>query len=244
MGSVDSLRLDETLGAPERRERKKHLAKPSIRYELIVVLVATAVFFGCLFQPPSLMDDVDAVQAQIARNMLDSGDWVTARLDGVAYLEKSPAQILDDCRLLQDFRRARLGGAHSRGAVRSAAVLADRADRDRGRFRHAAGLYAGLALATCVGLFLFTRILIPDVGPHPDHHAGHVVVPARARAGRTAPAPLGRGSWPPASALGLLLKGLIAAVFPIGGGSALPAAIQAAVPAADVAAAAAVLRER
>ncbi len=36
------------------------------------------------------MDDVDAVQAQIARNMLTSGDWVTARLDGVVYLEKSP----------------------------------------------------------------------------------------------------------------------------------------------------------
>jgi len=32
------------------------------------------------------MDDVDAVQAQIARNMLVSGDYVTARLDGVAYL--------------------------------------------------------------------------------------------------------------------------------------------------------------
>ncbi len=36
------------------------------------------------------MDDVDAVQAQIARNMLSSGDWVTARLDGVPYLEKAP----------------------------------------------------------------------------------------------------------------------------------------------------------
>ena len=36
------------------------------------------------------MDDVDAVQAQIARNMLTSGDWVTARLDGVPYLEKAP----------------------------------------------------------------------------------------------------------------------------------------------------------
>lgn len=36
------------------------------------------------------MDDVDAVQAQIARSMLDSGDWVTARLDGVVYLEKAP----------------------------------------------------------------------------------------------------------------------------------------------------------
>jgi len=36
------------------------------------------------------MDDVDAVQAQIARNMLDSGDWVIAQLDGVPYIEKSP----------------------------------------------------------------------------------------------------------------------------------------------------------
>jgi 4-amino-4-deoxy-L-arabinose transferase-like glycosyltransferase len=52
--------------------------------------VAAAVFLGCIVSPPSLMDDVDAVQAQIARNMLDSGDWVTARLDGIAYLEKSP----------------------------------------------------------------------------------------------------------------------------------------------------------
>ncbi len=36
------------------------------------------------------MDDVDSVQAQIARTMLESGDWVTARLDGVKYLEKAP----------------------------------------------------------------------------------------------------------------------------------------------------------
>src|SRR5207248_7136091 len=30
-------------------------------------------------------------------------------------------------------------------------------------FGRRAGLYAGLSTATCVGLFLFTRILIPDV---------------------------------------------------------------------------------
>ena len=57
---------------------------------LIVLLVAAAVYAGCMISPPSLMDDVDAVQAQIARNMLTSGDWVTARLDGIAYLEKAP----------------------------------------------------------------------------------------------------------------------------------------------------------
>src|SRR5271165_1249376 len=60
------------------------------RYELIVVLVTALIYLGCIVSPPSLMDDVDAVQAQIARNMLTSGDWVTATLDGVKYLEKSP----------------------------------------------------------------------------------------------------------------------------------------------------------
>src|SRR5215470_6273099 len=61
-----------------------------LRAELIVVVIAAAIFLGTAFSPPHLMDDVDAVQAQIAANMVHSGDWVTARLNGVAYLEKSP----------------------------------------------------------------------------------------------------------------------------------------------------------
>ena len=60
------------------------------RVLLIVGLFAAAVYLGCILSPPSLMDDVDAVQAQIARNMLSSGDWVTAHLDGVPFLEKPP----------------------------------------------------------------------------------------------------------------------------------------------------------
>src|ERR1700681_1843744 len=92
MGSVDALPLDEEMGHPGRPGGGTAVrdAQRRFRYELIVVLVAAVVFFGCAISPPSLMDDVDAVQAHIARNMLDSGDWVTARLDGVAYLEKSP----------------------------------------------------------------------------------------------------------------------------------------------------------
>src|SRR4051812_319207 len=60
------------------------------RYDLIVCLFAAAIYLVACISPPALMDDVDAVQAQIARNMLDSGDWVTARLNGIPYLEKSP----------------------------------------------------------------------------------------------------------------------------------------------------------
>jgi 4-amino-4-deoxy-L-arabinose transferase and related glycosyltransferases of PMT family len=62
----------------------------SAYFGLIVVAIAAIVFLGCIISPPSLMDDVDAVQAQISRNMLDSGDWVTARLDGVATSKNPP----------------------------------------------------------------------------------------------------------------------------------------------------------
>src|ERR1039457_1457112 len=94
MGSVDALPMDEALGYSDRAGAggKPDVSQRSRRYELIVVLFAAAVFLACIVSPPSLMDDVDSVQAQIARNMLDSGDWVTARLDGVAYLEKAPAK--------------------------------------------------------------------------------------------------------------------------------------------------------
>src|SRR3954452_19994874 len=88
MGPADAFPVAETLegGDPSGR------GKPSrnLRYQLVVALVAALIFVGCIVSPPSLMDDVDAVQAQIARNMLESGDWTTARLDGVPYLEKSP----------------------------------------------------------------------------------------------------------------------------------------------------------
>ncbi len=34
------------------------------------------------------MDDVDSVTANIARTMVETGDWVTPRLNGIAYFEK------------------------------------------------------------------------------------------------------------------------------------------------------------
>src|SRR5215467_378931 len=87
MGSVGTRELGEPKSAAAAGEQERGLP---FRLEAAVVLVAALIFLGCAFSPPALMDDVDAVQAQIARNMLDSGDWVTARLNGVAYLEKAP----------------------------------------------------------------------------------------------------------------------------------------------------------
>jgi 4-amino-4-deoxy-L-arabinose transferase-like glycosyltransferase len=129
---------------------------------LIVLLVAGAIYFGCIVSPPSLMDDVDAIQAQIARNMLTSGDWVTARLDGVPYLEKAPFIYW----IIAIFYKVL--GVYDWVAripiVLSVMALAWLTAAFGGwAFGRRAGFYAGLCMATCVGLFLFTRILIPDV---------------------------------------------------------------------------------
>ena len=108
------------------------------------------------------MDDVDAVQAQISRNMLTSGDWVTARLDGVVYLEKAPFVYWAMAVNYMIF------GAHDWAARIPIALSAIglcwlTAAFGTWAFGKRAGFYAGLCLATCIGLFLFTRILIPDV---------------------------------------------------------------------------------
>ena len=128
----------------------------------MVLLVAGAVYLGCIVSPPSLMDDVDAVQAQIARNMLTSGDWVTPRLDGVVYMEKAPLiywtiALSYKCFGVHDWA-ARIPIALS---VMGLAWLT--AAFGVWAFGKRSGLYAGLCMATCIGIFLFTRILIPDV---------------------------------------------------------------------------------
>jgi 4-amino-4-deoxy-L-arabinose transferase-like glycosyltransferase len=160
------------------------------------------------------MDDVDSVQAQIARNMLRSGDWVTARLDGVPYLEKAPGKYWMTAVSFMIF------GVHDWAAriplALSAILLCWLVFRfGIWAFSLRAGFYAGLALATCVGLFLFTRVLIPDVvltlaialalwallralddrEPHPRRWAGMMAA---------------------SLAAAVLLKGLIGILFPAG----------------------------
>jgi 4-amino-4-deoxy-L-arabinose transferase-like glycosyltransferase len=195
--------------------RLLHSGKNSYLY-LAVLFFAGAIYLGCIISPPSLMDDVDAVQAQISRNMLTTGDWVTARLDGVVYLEKAPLVywlIAGSYKIFGVYDwSARIPIALSAmGLAWLTAAFGVWA------FGKPAGFYAGLCMATGIGLFLFTRILIPDVmltfttalamwaflralddeEPHPRVWA--LVLAAS----------LGTG---------LLLKSLIAIVFPVAAG--------------------------
>jgi 4-amino-4-deoxy-L-arabinose transferase-like glycosyltransferase len=149
---------DQPLTAADRSSNTAGLIS---RSDWIVIAVASLVFLVSIGSPPRLMDDVDAVQAQAARTMLASGDWVTARLDGVAYLEKAPLNYWMMAVAYKIF------GVHDWAARLPhalAVVLLCWVTYRFGRwaFGESAGLYAGIAISTSVGLFLFTRILIPD----------------------------------------------------------------------------------
>ena len=128
----------------------------------LVFLIAAAVYLGSVVSPPSLMDDVDAVQAQIAKTMLTSGDWVTARLDGVLYLEKAPLIYWLMAIFYKIFGVADWV-ARLPVALASIALALLSTSFGMWAFGERAGFYAGLVMSTCVGLFLFTRIQIPDV---------------------------------------------------------------------------------
>ncbi len=126
------------------------------------MLFAAVIFLTGIISPPSLMDDVDASQALVARNMLQSGDWVTARLDGVAFLDKAPLKFWITTIFFAIF------GVHDwvarlPGALSAIALCWVTFRFGRWAFSTKVGYYAGLFLSTCVGLFLFTRIVIPDV---------------------------------------------------------------------------------
>lgn len=162
------------------------------------------------------MDDVDAVQAQIARNMLQSGDFVTARLDGIKYLEKSPLKYWMIAGSFKVF------GVHDWAAripIALSVVLLCWITMRFGvwAFGTRAGIYGGLILATSIGLFLFTRILIPDTVLTLTITIAMWGLLRALDEDEAHPRLWALLMWA-AMGTGLLLKGLIAAVFPMAAG--------------------------
>ena len=182
-----------------------------------VALVLLWLAFYCtwtLFRPP-LLDDADSVHAEVAREMLLRHDWVTLYANGIRYLEKAPLYYWMMAASMKVFG---VSTAATRvpmaGSVLALTLLVEAFARRA--FRAArAGLYAGLIALSSFGVFIFSRINLPDVlvcallswavfcywlteqedGP-PTRHACW--------------------GFAAACALNLLSKGLIGIVFPVG----------------------------
>ncbi len=124
---------------------------------------------GGLFSP-GLLDDVDSVYIQIAREMLSRHDFVTPTVDGIRFFDKPPLMYWIAAASMRVFGihdwAARLPLALGVLALLVAVyALGVRLFRcaspmhapDRG------GLYAAIAIATSIGPYLYTRFYIPDI---------------------------------------------------------------------------------
>jgi 4-amino-4-deoxy-L-arabinose transferase-like glycosyltransferase len=129
-----------------------------------LILVALWFFFYASFTlvTPPLLDDADSVHAEVAREMLLRHDWVTLYANGIRYLEKAPLLYWSMAASFKIF------GVHTASARLPLALtvlaLAFAMESFARRAFHSAraGLYASLILLSSFGIFIFTRITIPD----------------------------------------------------------------------------------
>ncbi len=121
----------------------------------------TVIFFASLFAPP-LLDDADGTHANAARHIAITGDWVTLRVDGVRYLEKAPLPYWLDALSFRLFGFNTFAAHLPQAlAVLLLALLGYRWAVEA--FERQTAFYTGLAILTSIGVFLFTRIFIPEV---------------------------------------------------------------------------------
>src|SRR5271168_2438179 len=119
------------------------------------------IFCTALFTPP-LLDDADATHSNAARHMLESGDWVTLHVNGIRYLEKAPLPYWLVALSFRVFGFTSFA-AHLPQAI-AVLLLALLGYQWAARaFDARTALYTGLAVLTSAGVFLFTRIFIPEV---------------------------------------------------------------------------------
>ncbi len=178
---------------------------------------------GCLFTP-GLLDDVDSVYIEIAREMLLRHDYVTPYIDGIRFFDKPPLMywlaagsmhLLGEhdwaARLPLALLTLALFLATYALGLRLFARSSPPEAPDRG------ALYSALALATSIGPFLYTRFFIPDIliclwmvlAVH-----AFLVALERIKASESALLPC--LAFAVVTALNLLTKGFIGLVFPLG----------------------------
>jgi hypothetical protein len=119
------------------------------------------LFFASLFAPP-VLDDADGTHANAARQMVLSGDWVTLRVNNVRYLEKAPLPYWIVAASLRAFG-VNAFAAHLPQALCVLLLMLLGVRWARQSFGQRAALYTGLAVLTSAGVFLFTRVFLPDV---------------------------------------------------------------------------------
>jgi 4-amino-4-deoxy-L-arabinose transferase-like glycosyltransferase len=196
---------------PSSLPNEKHRGGKQAFSYWALAAVFLAVYVGSMFTP-GLLDDADSTHAEAAREMVVSGDYVTLHINGVRYLEKAP---LPYWLVAFSYKIFGVNEFSTRLPMVLSILMLGLLAFWWGRraFGERSGIYAALFVYTCAGIFLFTRILIPEV-------LLSLLIAGSLYFFLTALEP-GATAWRwyagyALIALGVLTKGLIALVFPCG----------------------------
>ena len=157
--------------SPSPSIRGRSSASRSWRFSslALITLPWLILYLGGIFTP-GLLDDVDSVYIEIAREMLLRHNYVTPYVDGIRFFDKPPLMYWMAAGSMHIFGvhdwaarlplalgvLALLFATYALGIRLFAAISPDHAP-DRG------GLYAALAMALSIGPYLYTRFYIPDI---------------------------------------------------------------------------------
>src|SRR5215472_5066903 len=132
------------------------------RISLLVLLVLWAVIYMVDLSRPPLLDDVDSVHAEAGREMVLRHDWVTIYTNGIRYMEKAPLLYWSVAASYKIFGIAEWS---ARLPVMLGVIALVLATYVVGRhvYGEVGGLYAGIVLVTSLGIYIYTRFLIPEV---------------------------------------------------------------------------------
>ncbi len=219
---------------------------PTRRWNPISIAILVSAWLilqvGGLFTP-GLLDDVDSIYIEIAREMLRRHDFVTPYINGIRFFDKPPLMYWMAAGSMHLFgvhdwaariplalgTLALLLSVYALG-IRLFSDISPLAHPDRG------GFYAALAMATSIGPYLYTRFYIPDIllalwmtlavhlflialdrihSTHPDSPGAPSFAPF-AKGGKVHSPLLPCLAFAAVMALNVLTKGLIGLVFPIG----------------------------
>ena len=151
-----------TLVLPEVASRPSSAAKLRHRNALIFLCALwLGIFFASLWTPP-VLDDADGTHANAARQMALSGDYVTLRVNDVRYLEKAPLPYWVGALSIRIFG-VNAFAVHLPQAIAVLLLMLLGYRWANESYGPRAALYTGLGVLTSAGVFLFTRVLIPDI---------------------------------------------------------------------------------
>ena len=162
-----------TLATPETLQIPKPVARPTRtlwnpRSIALIVFAWLVLQLGGIFSP-GLLDDVDSIYIEVAREMLQRHDFVTPYINGIRFFDKPPLMYWMASTSMSVFGisdwaarlplalavLALLLSVYTLGNRLFAAISPTVSDRG--------GFYSALALATAIGPYLYTRFFIPDI---------------------------------------------------------------------------------